>query len=117
MNLNSTRAILRHQHGKSRTIEGVYPLRDAISEGLRALTVPPGWVKIWSTSSLTFRPTEAALPSVKAHLTHFRVDVDRKNGRTIASTNKQFPDLIAMTAYIESELNELSLKKEPHGSV
>lgn len=45
--------------------------------------MPKGWLSDRRRSSVTFRPKNRTLPSIKLHYTPLRIDYDYKEGRAI----------------------------------
>lgn len=78
------------------------------AEALNSLTIPEEWVKIECASSVTYRPKQSSLPSVKVHLTAYRVDVDQRKAGRITSETFQFTTLDELIQQTRVALEQFS---------
>jgi hypothetical protein len=78
------------------------------AQALVGLIIPPGWVKISSPASITYRPEQTPMPSVKIHLTAHRIDVDEKKRGRVTSTTHYLANLDELKQRAEALLEQFT---------
>lgn len=106
MQLSNPGAMVKDLQNKRSALGSAIPRKNAAA--LVGLTCPKGWVKITSSASITYRPQQNPMPSVKVHLTSYRIDIDEKNQGKVTSRTLHLTSLDELVQQTKALLEQFS---------